>query len=78
MTTSLEKEIEEIKNRLDVLYSIYNTILQLLVPEEEALPDEISALEAKKDVVIRIDSLIYSAKKTGYEEELEEILEKAD
>jgi len=51
MTSSLEQEIQKIKNRLEELFSISNTILQLLIPEEDALPDEISAIESKEDVV---------------------------
>ena len=51
MTTSLEQEIKNIKERLEELFTISNTILQLLIPEEEAFSDEISAIEIKEDIV---------------------------
>lgn len=51
MTSSLEQEIKNIKARLEELFTISNTILQLLIPEEEALTDEISAIKSKEDSV---------------------------
>ena len=51
MTSSLEKEIKDIKVQLEELFVISNTILQLLIPEEEAFADEISAIETKEDTV---------------------------
>jgi len=51
MTSSLEQEIKNIKVRLEELFVISNTILQLLIPEEEAFADEISAIETKEDTV---------------------------
>ena len=51
MTSSLEQEIKNIKARLEELFTISNTILQLLIPEEEALADEISAIKSKEDSV---------------------------
>lgn len=51
MTTSLEQEIKNIKSRLEELYSISNTILQLLIPEDDPLPDEIAAIESKEPLI---------------------------
>ena len=51
MTSSLEQEIKNIKAKLEELFTISNTILQLLIPEEEALADEISAIKSKEDSV---------------------------
>jgi len=51
MTSSLEQEIKNIKDRLEELFTISNTILQLLIPEEEAFTYEISAIENKEDTV---------------------------
>lgn len=56
MTSSLEREIKNIKNRLEELFTISNTILQLLIPEEEAFSDEISAIETK-EVIVTEDEL---------------------
>ena len=51
MTSSLEQEIKNIKAQLEELFTISNTILQLLIPEEEAFADEISAIKTKEDTV---------------------------
>ncbi|MCG3219854.1 MAG: hypothetical protein H7641_00610 [Candidatus Heimdallarchaeota archaeon] len=51
MTSSIEQEIKNIKVRLEELYAISNTILQLLLPEEDAFSDEISAIESDEDIV---------------------------
>jgi len=47
----LEQEIKNIKAKLEELFTISNTILQLLIPEEEALADEVSAIKSKEDSV---------------------------
>lgn len=49
MTSSLEQEIQKIKDRLEELFTISNTILHLLISEEEAFSDEISAIRNKED-----------------------------
>ena len=51
MTSSLEQEIQKIKDRLEELFTISNTILHLLITEEEAFSDEISAIKNKEDTV---------------------------
>lgn len=51
MTSSLEQEIKNIKVQLEELFVISNTILQLLLPEEEAFADEISAIKSNEDTV---------------------------
>ncbi len=51
MKSSLEQEINDIKNRLEEIFTISNTILQLLIPEEEAFSDEKSAIKIKEDIV---------------------------
>jgi len=51
MTSSLEQEIQNIKDRLEELFTISNTILHLLITEEEAFSDEISAIKSDEDTV---------------------------
>ena len=51
MTSSLEQEIQKIKDRLEELFAISNTILHLLITEEEAFSDEISAINKDEDTV---------------------------
>ncbi len=51
MTSSLEQEIQNIKDRLEELITISNTILHLLITEEEAFSDEISAIKNDEDTV---------------------------
>ena len=51
MTSSLEQEIQKIKDRLEELFTISNTILHLLITEEEAFSDEISAINNNEDTV---------------------------
>jgi hypothetical protein len=52
MTSSLEQEIQKIKDRLEELFTISNTILHLLITEEEkAYSDEISVIKNNEDTV---------------------------
>ena len=48
---NLERELKEIKDRLDTLTLLYRNILNLLIKEEEPLPDEKEAIESEDDVV---------------------------
>ena len=48
---NLERELKEIKDRLDTLTLLYRNILNLLIKEEEPLPDEKEAIGSEDDVV---------------------------
>ena len=48
---NLERELKEIKDRLDTLTLLYRNILNLLIKEERPLPDEKEAIESEDDVV---------------------------
>lgn len=47
---SLESEIKEIKKRLDELVILYKNILNVLVGEEEPLPDEEEAIKREEEL----------------------------
>ena len=46
----MERELKEIKDRLDTLTLLYRNILNLIVGEEEPLPDEKKAVESKDGI----------------------------
>ena len=48
---TLEKEIKEIKERLNELVTIYKTIIDLLLKEEKPLNDEKKALESEEEII---------------------------
>ncbi|MBD3192943.1 MAG: hypothetical protein GF308_20055 [Candidatus Heimdallarchaeota archaeon] len=48
-TTNVEQEIKEIKEKLELLVTLSNNILQLLVKEEEPVADEIAAIKKRKN-----------------------------
>ncbi|MCD6514747.1 MAG: hypothetical protein J7L07_07465 [Candidatus Odinarchaeota archaeon] len=51
MSSQIEKDIKEIKKRLDALFVISQNILSLLIMEEEPLPDEKEAIKRKEDLI---------------------------
>jgi len=52
---TLEKEIKEIKERLNELVTIYKTIIDLLLKEEKPLNDEKKALESEEEIISEKD-----------------------
>ena len=51
MSTAIEQEIKEIRKKLDELIIISRNILDLLVKEDEPLPDEIAAIEKAEELI---------------------------
>ncbi|MEQ9716214.1 MAG: hypothetical protein ABGF52_11870 [Candidatus Asgardarchaeum sp.] len=51
MSSQIEKDIKEVKKRLDALFVISQNILSLLIMEEEPLPDEKEAIKRKEDLI---------------------------
>ena len=51
MSTEIEQEIKEIRKKLDELIIISRNILDLLVKEDEPLPDEIAAIERTEELI---------------------------
>ncbi len=46
----MERELKEIKDRLDTLTLLYRNILNLMVGEEKPLPDKKKAIESKDEI----------------------------